>query len=120
MMAISIVCLVAYVISDMLGLEPTDEITLRNKTSFYPTVFEGQIAYIDLTVSHNSHLDGEKVKSIEFPFNSKIIKIRRNEHEFLPHGDIILAPGDQIQVGSDKGFISQVTRHINKLNQTKW
>lgn len=119
MMAISIVCLVAYVISDMLGLEPTDEITLRNKTSFYPTVFEGQIAYIDLTVSHNSHLDGEKVKSIEFPFNSKIIKIRRNEHEFLPHGDIILAPGDQIQVGSDKGFISQVTRHINKLNQTK-
>lgn len=119
MMSISIVCLAAYVISDFLGLEPTDEITLRNKTSVYPTVFEGKIVMIDVTVSHNSLLDGEKVKNVEFPFNSKIVKIRRNSHEFLPHGDITLLPGDQLQIGSDEGFISHVNRNIQKLNEPK-
>ena len=119
MMSISIVCLAAYVISDMLGLEPTDEITLRNKTSVYPSVFEGRIAMIDVTVSHNSQLDGEKVRNIEFPFNSKIIKIRRNDREFLPHGQLTLLPGDQLQIGSDEGFISHVNRTISKLNEPK-
>lgn len=119
MMSISIVCLAAYVISDLLGLEPTDEITLRNKTSVYPSIFEGEIAMIEVTVSHNSQLDGEQVKNVEFPFNSKIIKIRRNEHEFLPHGDITLLPGDQLEIGSDKGFISHVNRTIQKMNRSK-
>lgn len=119
MMSISIVCLAAYVISDFLGLEPTDEITLRNKTSVYPSIFAGKIAMIDVTVSHNSQLDGEKVQNIDFPYNSKIIKIKRNDHEFLPHGEITLLPGDQLQIGSDEGFISHVNRNIRKLNEPK-
>ena len=74
---------------------------------------------IDVTVSHNSQLDGEKVQNVEFPFNSKIIKIRRNDREFLPHGQLTLLPGDQLQIGSDEGFISHVNRTISKLNEPK-
>ena len=73
----------------------------------------------NVTVSHNSQLDGEKVQNIDFPYNSKIIKIKRNDHEFLPHGEITLLPGDQLQIGSDEGFISHVNRNIRKLNEPK-
>lgn len=119
MMPISIVCLSAYVISDMLKLEPTDEITLYNKTSRFPTVFKGKIEYINLTVDFNSPLDGEVFYNIELPYNSKITKVRRNDNEFLPHKDIILLPGDELEIACDSGFLLYVLNHFEKATHSK-
>lgn len=117
MMPISIVCLAAYVVSDILKMEPTDEITLRNKTSLYPTVFEGEIAKLDVTVDFGGALDGLLLDSFDLPYNTKIVKIIRDENEFLPHKDIRLLPGDQLEVACDKGFLPQVSQYFERANE---
>src|SRR5690625_3370744 len=117
LMPISIVCLSAYVISDMLRLEPTDEITLFNRTKHYPTVFKGELVNIEVTVNFDSELDGMEIYNINLPYNSKIVRIIRHENEFLPHKNTILLPGDQLEIACDIGFIHEVKRHLEKINE---
>lgn len=117
LMPISIVCLTAYVVSDMLGLQPTDDVTLKRKTSHYPTVFEGKVVNFNVIVDLNSELDGLIIKELVLPYNSKINKITRNEYEFVPHKENELLPGDTLEVSCDAGFITQVTKHFEKINK---
>lgn len=119
MMPISIVCLSAYVVSDMLNIEATDEITLRNKTSHYPTVFKGKVASLDITVDFNDSFDHRELDEIDLPYNSKISKIKREENEFLPHKDIVLLPGDVLTITCDEGFLTQVSNYFEEKNKSR-
>lgn len=116
LMPISIVCLSAYVISDMLRVEPTDEITLFNKTKHLPTVFKGELAHIEILVEFDSPLDGMRMNEFDLPYNSKVVKIKRQDSEFLPHKNIKILPGDEIQIACDIGFLHEVDRYLEKLN----
>ena len=119
MMPISIVCLSAYVVADMIGLEPTDEITLFNKTRRMPTVFQGKLAHIDIFVEPNSYLDGRLMNQVQLPYNAKVIRVKRHDNEFMPHRDTILLPGDELQIASDNGFVNEVNKYIAKVNDRK-
>lgn len=114
---ISIVSLTAYIISDMLRIEPADEITLYNKTKFYPTIFEGKLTYIDFVLDHGSILAGEKMLHLELPHNAKVVKIKRNDFEFLPHKEIVLQPNDELTISCDAGFVDMVSRFLDKVNE---
>lgn len=118
LMPISIVCLSAYVISDMLRLEPTDEIALFNKTRHYPTEFEGELAHLNIIVNFNESLDGLLMKHFILPYNAKVVKITRNEHEFLPHKNITLLPGDELEIACDTGFAKEVSLFCAEANGT--
>jgi H+/Cl- antiporter ClcA len=117
MAPISIVCLTAYIISDMLGLEPTDDITLDRKTTHYPTVFKGEVVTFNVTVQFDSVLDGLTLKELTLPYNSRINKITRNERTFIPHKDNEFMPGDLLEVACDAGFISQIQKQFEKINE---
>ena len=116
MMPIAVVCLTAYIFSDILGLEPIDEITLYNKTNRYPTVFEGKLIYTDFFVEPNSYMDGMLMSELIFPYNAKCTRIKRHANEFLPHRDTVLFSGDEVQIACDQGFLLQVKKYIDKLN----
>lgn len=116
LMPISIVCLSAYVISDMLRMEPTDEITLFNRTKHFPTVFKGELMQLDVTVKFDSELDGIRMNEFDLPYNSKVVKVKRYENEFLPHKNTILLPGDELRISCDKGFLQEVDRYVEKMN----
>lgn len=116
MMPIAVVCLTAYIIADILGLEPVDEITLYNKTNRVPTVFEGKLIYMDVFVEPNSYLDGMQMSQLTLPYNAKCVRIKRHRNEFMPHRDTVLLPGDELQIACDQGFLGQVKKYINKLN----
>lgn len=118
LMPISIVCLSAYVISDLLKMEPTDDITLRNKTNQVPAAYDGQIVLMDITIEFNGELDGEFIKDLILPYDTKIIKISRYGKEFLPDGNTRILPGDQLQIATDSGFSSKVAHYFEKANTT--
>lgn len=117
LMPISIVCLAAYVISDMLRVEPTDEITLFNKIKHLPTVFKGEIAHTEIVVEFDSALDGIRMSEFDLPYNSKVLKVRRQDKEFLPHKQIKLLPGDEIQIACDAGFLTEVDRYLDNIRR---
>lgn len=116
MMPISIVCLTAYIIADLIRLEPTDEVMLNKKTHRLPTVFEGKVARLDIFVEPDSFLDGRMMKDIVLPYNAKVSRVKRYNNEFIPHRDTILMAGDELAISCDKGFITEVNKHIEQLN----
>lgn len=116
MMPIAVVCLTAYIVADLLGVEPADEVTLHNKTNKIPKVFEGKLADIDVFVEPNSYLDGMLMSQLTLPYNAKITRIRRHENEFMPHRDTVFLPGDDIKISCDQGFIGEVQKYVDKIN----
>lgn len=116
MMPISIVCLTAYVISDLLKMQPTDEITLYNKTAHYPTAFEGKLTQLKVTVDYNGNFDGILIEELRLPYNAKIVKITRSNREFLPHNKFMLRPGDALEIACDAGFIIPVRNYFEREN----
>ena len=118
LMPISIVCLSAYVISDILKLEQTDEIALFNKTRHYPTEFEGKLAQMEISVNFDEELDDLSMSHLILPYNAKVVKIIRNEHGFLPHKNITLLPGDRLDIACDAGFIKEVSSFLEEANGT--
>lgn len=116
MMPISIVCLSAYAIADLIGIEPADDITLRNKTKSIPKVFEGKLADLDFFVEPNGRLDGIKMGQLNLPYNAKITRIKRHDNEFMPHRDTVFLIGDEIKVTCDQGFLPEVQKYLKKLN----
>ncbi len=117
MMPISIVCLTAYIMSDLLQMEPTDEITLQNKTIRYPTLFEGTLSQLNVTVDFNGALDGSLIQELKLPYNAKIVKITRDRVEFLPYNQFELKPGDNLEIACDSGFILPVQTYFEKANE---
>lgn len=116
LMPISIVCLSAYIIADLFSIHPTDEITLYNKTLHYSTVFEGKLKHLDITVDFDGSLNGQQLSYLELPYNAKIVKITRDELEFLPHKEVVFLPGDQLEIACDKGFVQEIYKYIEKIN----
>lgn len=116
MMPIAVVCLTAYIVADIIGLEPIDEVTLYNKTSRIPTVFEGKLANIDIFVEPQSYMDGAQLSNLALPYNSKVIRIRRHHNEFIPHRDTVFLAGDELRIACDNGFVKEVNKYIEKVN----
>lgn len=117
LMPISIVSLTAYVISDLLRMEPTDEITLQRKVSRYPTMFEGKLAQFNIVVAFNGRLDGMLIKELKLPYNAKVVKITRDTIEILPHNMFELKPGDDLEIACDSGFIQPVQQYFDQANE---
>lgn len=116
MMPISIVCLTAYVFADLIGIEPADDLTLRNKTNSIPKVFEGKLAHLDIFIEPNGQLDGVTMGDLTLPYNAKITRIKRHDNEFMPHQDTVFLTGDEVKITCDQGFVAEVQKYIKKLN----
>ena len=116
MMPISIVSLTAYIIADISGIKPADEITLKSISQSIPKVFEGKLESITVFVEADSNLDGAVLKEYSFPYNAQISKITRHKNEFIPHKDTVFFQGDEITISVDSGFVKEVNKYIDKIN----
>ncbi|MFO8069311.1 MAG: ClC family H(+)/Cl(-) exchange transporter [Alkalibacterium sp.] len=116
LMPLAVVCLVSYVVTDFVGSEPIYDELLYRKVNRRPSIFEGQVAEIEIHVESDSDLDGMTAGELTLPYDARIIKIRRHDNEFMPHLDTTFSAGDELIINADKGFLSEVRKHINKFN----
>lgn len=116
LMPLAVVCLSAYVVADVLGSEPVYEVLLNRKVQNIPKVFEGEVQEIEIHVEADSDLDGMMVRHINLPYGAKIIRVKRHENEFIPHKDTVFWAGDELVITSDKGFVAEVKKYIDKVN----
>ncbi len=116
LMPLAIVCLVSYVVTDFVGSEPIYEALLYRKVNRQPRVFEGEVAEIEVHIEVDSTLDGMTARELSLPYGARISKIKRHNNEFMPHQDTVFFSGDALIVTTDKGFVAEVRKALNKLN----
>ncbi|MDZ7835120.1 MAG: ClC family H(+)/Cl(-) exchange transporter [Alkalibacterium sp.] len=116
LMPLAVVCLSSYVASDFVGSDPIYEELLFRKVNRKPRVFEGEVTEIEVLVETDSDLDGMMARQLTLPYGARIIKIRRHENEFMPHQDTVFFAGDEIIITTDKGFVAEVRKRLDKLN----
>jgi len=113
LLALIIVCMTAYVISDLLDSKPVyDQLLtrlLKNRRAHLPFRDSQKKILLEVVVCMGSGLDCTRVREVNWPENCLLVSVRRGESEFIPHGDSLLAAGDFIniltsKVNSDKTF----------------
>lgn len=116
MMSISVVALSAFIVAEIINVQPADEITLKSITTNIPKVFKGKLESVTVFVEPGGLIDGAPLKEFSFPYNAQIVSVRRHNNEFLPHSNTIFFSGDELTISCDSGFLKELNKYIDKIN----
>ncbi len=100
--------MVAYVISERLGIEPVYEALLANQLHRkHPDIpAHREPVLLEFVVQQESAMDGKAIKEIPIPERCLFVTISRHGHDILPDGNTVLARGDHVTAvvsGADAG-----------------
>ena len=70
---------------------------------------EERLEIIELEVGQGSTVAGRCVKDVQLPDGSLIISVLRGGTGFVPQGDSVIEPGDQVLLILDPGLESEIT-----------
>ena len=98
LLALVTVSVVAYYITELLGLEPIYEILFKRMPKDVPMKEEdiGKKTIISVPVMAESELDGKMISQIKWAEDVLVVAISRNEHEIIPKGNSVIESGDVI------------------------
>lgn len=96
LLALVTVSVIAYYVTDLLGLEPIYEILFNRMTKDTPREEEicKRKTIITVPVTAESELDGKKICEIKWESDVLVVSITRNEHEIIPKGNTVIESGD--------------------------
>ena len=116
LLALVTVSVVAYYITDLLGLEPIYEILYARMAKDVPDekIENSKKTIITVPVTGESELDGKKISEIDWAEDVLVVAITRNEHEIIPKGNTKIEAGDRITI-----LLPEVKVHIMKENLYK-
>ncbi|CEO09655.1 voltage-gated chloride channel family protein [[Clostridium] sordellii] len=105
LLSLAIVCVVAYITSDLLKSEPIYESLLERCLQSGNDKFETNISrksLMEIVVHIGSDVENKKIKEIKWPSNCLIVSIARGGKEIIPCGDTVLLGGDYLTVMADE------------------
>lgn len=111
LISITTVCIIAYIVADLLRSKPIYESLLENllkKRNFPVHQGVGEKVLLAFVINMDSHLDNRQVKEIDWPKNCLIVSLYRENKEFIPRGDTYLKASDEIVImcdEKDEGYI---------------
>lgn len=96
LLALATVSIVAYYITDIIGLEPVYEILYERMPKDINVVNpnNGKKTLISVPVLGESELDGKKISEILCPEDSLVVSIKRNDRDIIPKGSTEVKGGD--------------------------
>lgn len=100
LLALVTVSVVAYYITDLLGLEPIYEILYERMAKDVPDekIEDSKKTIINVPVTGESELDGKKISEIKWAEDVLVVAIIRNEHEIIPKGNTVISAGDSLTI----------------------
>lgn len=100
LLALVLVSVIAYYVTDLLGLEPIYEILYErmNKDVKVDKLEESKKTVINIPVTGESELDGKKISEIKWAEDVLVVAIARSEHEFIPKGNTVIEAGDILTI----------------------
>lgn len=111
LLSLSIICIVAYVVADLLKSEPIYESLLNrilNKSEKADFISESKDKIIlEVPVFLDSSIDGKLIKNINLPHECLLVGIRRGDKEIIPKGNTLVHSGDYliVLVNEDKAVL---------------
>lgn len=101
LLSISSVCIIAYIVADLLKSKPVYESllerALKNNGSEYEVDCNAK-NLLEVVVHHGSCLEGKMVKQFKWPNNCLLVAIKRGKNEIIPKGDTTIYAGDYLVV----------------------
>ena len=108
---------------DLLGIKPSVSATdlilrlLEHEVPEYGLVHlldlqEEQLEIIEVEVSVNAPAAGQAVADVELPEGSLIISVLRGGKGFVPKGDTVIEPGDEVLLVLDPGLEEAITEQF--------
>ncbi len=76
------------------------------------STFYGRAEVIEFLVDSQNPLEGKLIKDMEFPENSIILSVVRNNTSILPHGNLNIEPNDLVLILADKASIPEIEKFI--------
>lgn len=112
---ISIVCIIAYIVSDLLKGEPVYEILLKNSLKKSISLEEStNETLIDITIKIGTHTVGLPLKSLVLPDYIKIIAINRYGTQIKITDNLKIAVGDVLAITTSENMIDEVLNYFEK------
>ncbi|MBX3381719.1 MAG: H(+)/Cl(-) exchange transporter ClcA [Phycisphaeraceae bacterium] len=98
--ALSVVCLVAYLMAEQLRDEPIYDALLeadlhRRGVNSGDDV---EARHVVFGIQNGSAVEGKKVRDAGFPAGCLVVGLERRGKEFVPHGSLVIEAGDHITV----------------------
>ncbi|MGB4267656.1 MAG: Trk system potassium transporter TrkA [Spirochaetota bacterium] len=78
------------------------------------SIFHGRAEVIEFSVDEKNPLVGKPLKDMQFPENSIILSVVRNNKNILPHGNIVIEPDDLVIIIAEKTSIPELERFIQE------
>jgi Chloride channel protein EriC len=101
LLSLSIVCIIAYIVADLLKSKPVYESLLERALKNNSTEYEGECNaknLIEVAIHHGSCLEGKMVKQFKWPSNCLLVAIKRGGNEIIPKGDTAIYAGDYLVI----------------------
>lgn len=76
------------------------------------STFHGKAEVIEFMVDSENPLAGKRIKDMEFPENSIILSVVRNNESMLPHGNLTIEPNDLVLIIAEKTSIPEIENFI--------
>jgi len=111
-LALTIVSMTAYLVTDMLNSKPVYELLLeRILNNKGISKFMGDAkkkTVLEIPVTLGSGLDGKRVRDVEWPACCLLVGVKRGESEIIPKGNTMLYSGDCLIVLIDENKAAEV------------
>lgn len=119
MLALSVVVITSYVISDIIKLEPIYEILLdklleKNGCKKSENISNNK-TLIESVVESGCILDGKLVKDIKLPTCSLLVSIKRGEKEMIPRGYTKILAGDYLVVMASESVEANIFELLEQI-----
>lgn len=106
LLSLTVVCIVAYIVADLLGSPPVYESLLENQISqkhiSESKKDEGKKITMEMVVHYGSAAEGKTVKELDFPSKCLLIAIRRRGGDIIPNGNTVVMPEDSLVFITDQ------------------
>ncbi|WP_036931607.1 ClC family H(+)/Cl(-) exchange transporter [Proteocatella sphenisci] len=106
LLSLTVVCIVAYVVADLLESPPVYESLLESQIAKNSSPLDkkddGRKITMEMVVHYGSSADGKTIKELEFPSNCLLIAIRRRGGDIIPNGNTIVMPEDSLVFITDQ------------------
>lgn len=116
LLSLAIVCLTAYLTSDLLKTKPVyDQLLERilSKEGKHIRVKHNKVM-LDSYIQAGSAMDGEKIMDLGLPQGVLIISIERMDGEIVPHGETVLMADDNLIILCDESLIYETEKILTE------
>lgn len=114
---IGIVCVVSYIVADILKGEPVYEMLLHNSLNKHKKldiISLDEVVTLNIKLGKNSQCENKKLSELEIPNNGEIISVKRNDKELELNSELTLLEGDYIGVSVKEDFVGAVKVYFER------